>query len=366
MRVLFFAAGGSVSAPVRIVPLLEALCASGDLEYFACVDGSMAMTGPRGLPFDAVLAHRSMGTRQLGWLRRSGLPFVYDIDDLILRSQTDDRQRSQQQDAVRWCLTNALCVTSPSRRLLVMLERRLGQPLAARSVYLPNAGLGSRPAHAGDAKPSLLWVCSHGEGYDELNEISSGVDAAARAIGTDVTLVGRFPDAVRAAIPGHRHVPWLEPQQYRRFLAEGSFIAVAPLPVALAADEQEFVNCKSDIKAAEYVSLGISALYSPAPPYTESDLPCAMAPTNSARDWQNRMIELAKGYPEEGGKLARHPALAGRQRQVIARQLLEALSRACAATAKTFKFRSLPTPSLYYRLNQGIRSIRAFVTPRRT
>jgi hypothetical protein len=207
-----------------------------------------------------------------------------------------------------------------------------------------------------------LWVCSHGQSYDELNEIASGIDAAARAIGAEVVLVGRFHDAVRALIPGHRHVPWLEPRQYRQFLAEGSFIAAMPMPLALAADVQDFFNCKSDIKAAEYGSLGISALYSRAPPYTESDLPCVIVPTNSAADWRDRMIELAKGFPGEGMKLARHPALAGRQRQVIARQLFEVLSRACAATGRTFNYRSLPTPSAYYWLKRGMLSFGAPLT----
>jgi hypothetical protein len=357
MRVLFFESD-AVSAPVRIRPLLETLRASGAITDFAGVDRDLAVSGG-GSRFDVLLVHRNPGRRQIAWLRRSGLPFVYDIDDLLLQEPSRaDPRRAREQDAIRWCLSNAACVTSPSRRLLGMLDARQPAPLGGRAVYIPNSGFDLPPAIVPAAKPRLLWVSSAGQHYDELIAVARGIAGAARAIGTDVVVVGRMSDAVRAAMPGHSHVPWIAPPQFQRFLAENSFVATAPLPIALPPDEQDFVDCKSDIKAAQFCSLGIAALYSPARPYAESDLPCTLAPANAEADWRDGLVELARNFPESGRHLADHPAVAARSRAVIARQLLDALTRVRAATGAAFSFRTRSTPAVFRRLERTIRSIR--------
>ena len=357
MRVLFLASDG-ISATVRIRPLLEHLRDCGKIEDFACVDRDLAIIGSGG-PFDVVMVHRNPGSRQIAWLRGSGLAFVYDVDDLLLPDAIQlDWRRTRERDAIRWCLANARAVTSPSRRLLATLDSRLAEPLGSRAIHLPNAGFEPIPAVARPAaRPHLLWASSHGVYFEELAGICAGIAAAARAIGTQVTLVGRFPDAVHAAIPGHVHVPWLEIGEYQRFLAGGSFVAATPLPAAMPPAEQAFLDCKSDIKAAQFCSLGIAALYSPVPPYTDSDLPCTIAPTNTAADWQDGLIALAKDYPAGGERLAQHPALAARRRDVAARQLFDILS--LARSKASIEFRVRPRPALLRRLEQRIRSIRS-------
>ncbi|MGH6768477.1 MAG: glycosyltransferase [Xanthobacteraceae bacterium] len=358
MRVLYFGAD-SVSAAVRIRPLLESLCRTGHIEGFACVDRNMALEGDAA-PYDVVLVHRNPGSRQIAWLQRSGLPFVYDVDDLMLRDPVPvDSRRAREQAAMRWCLAHAHCITSPSRRLLRTLELWTEQPFGERAVYLPNPGFPpvARPARE-VTRPSLLWVSSHGEHYDEFCDIGAGMAAAARSIGCEVMLIGRFAESVRAAIPNHIHVPWLEPDQYRQFIASGPFIAAAPLPLGLPDTEQEFVECKSDIKAAQFCSLGIAAAYSPSPPYAESDLPCALVPTNAAADWQDRLMELAGGFPGEGMTLAQDPTVVGRGEQIVAQQLHSVLARVRDATGRQFFVRSVPTPSVLRRMEQRFRSLR--------
>jgi hypothetical protein len=358
MRVLYFGAD-SVSAAVRIRPLLESLCCTGQIEGFACVDRNMALDGDAG-PYDVILVHRNPGGRQIAWLRRSGLPFIYDVDDLLLRDPVPaDSRRAREQLAMRWCLAHAHCITSPSRRLLRTLELWTEQSFGERAVYLPNPGFPSvaRPARE-VTRPCLLWVSSHGEHYDEFCEIGAGIAAAADTIGCEVVLIGRFADSVRAAVPNHIHVPWLEPDQYRQFVANGPFIAVAPLPLGLPHTEQEFVECKSDIKAAQFCSLGIAAAYSPAPPYSESDLPCALVPTNTAADWCDRLVELAGGFPSEGMMLAQEPAVAARGEPIVAQQLHAVLARVRDATGRQFVLRSVPTPSVFRRMEQRFRSLR--------
>jgi hypothetical protein len=358
MRVLYFGAD-SVSAAVRIRPLLESLCRSGHVEGYACVDRDMALDGDAA-PYDVILVHRNPGSRQIAWLRRSGLPFVYDIDDLLLRDpMPSDSRRAREQMAMRWCLANAHCITSPSRRLLRTLELLMEQSFGERAVYLPNPGFPpvTRPARE-VTRPCLLWVSSHGEHYDEFCDVGAGIAGAARTIGCEAMLIGRFADSVRAAIPNHIHVPWLEPNEYRQFIANGPFIAAAPLPLGLPHTEQEFVECKSDIKAAQFCSLGIAAAYSPAPPYAESDLPCALVPTNARTDWEERLIELAGGFPSEGMLLAQDPTVTGRNEQNVAQALYTVLARVRDATGRDVFLRSVRTPSLFRRMEQRFRSLR--------
>jgi hypothetical protein len=366
MRVLFLRAD-DLAASVRLLPLLRLLRERGTISHLCSVDRNMRATGNDGAPFDVVLAHRNPGTRQIAWLRRSRLPFVYDIDDLLLGgSASPGGRQAREQAAIRWCLANASTVTAPSRRLLAALERHLGEPLRERALYLPNAALEPTPPGPKAARPRILWVSSHGHHFAEIDHVATGLASAARALDTEVMLIGRFPDSVRARLPGHLHVAWVEPERYRDLLAAGSFIAAAPLPRALAPDRQEFIDCKSDIKAAEFGSLGIAALYSPAPPYSESDLPCVMARDNSAAAWETGMIALAGGYPQEGMKLMQHPAIAARRRERIGGELAGVLERARGAADRPVVFRSLPTPSMLRLFEQGMRSLRSRLLRSRT
>jgi hypothetical protein len=357
MRVLFICAD-AVSGPVRIVPLLEALRSAGELEAYSVVDRNMAIHGS-GSAFDVLVAHRNPSERQFAWLRRSGLPFVYDIDDLLLSNpEVLTGRRAREQDAIRWCLNNALFVTSPSKHLLATLQHRVGNPFGLRAVYLPNAGLRRVTTHEPADRPTLLWVSSHGSDYKEFHEVGAGIAAAARAIETEVLLVGRFAPAVTGALAGARHVTWIEPRQFQSFLSENSFIAVAPMPVALAPDQQAFVDCKSDIKAAQYCSLGIAGLYSPALPYRESDLPCRLAHDNSATDWERGIVQLAQENSSVHRGLAQDPAVTARRTELTARQLLEILRSVRERTIRPFDFRAIATPAVFRRIEQQLRSLR--------
>jgi hypothetical protein len=77
------------------------------------------------------------------------------------------------------------------------------------------------------------------------------------------------------------------------------------------------------------------------------------------------MIALAGGYPQEGMKLMRHPAIAARRRERIGGELAGVLERARAAD-RPVVFRSLPTPSMLRLFEQGMRSLRSRLLRSRT
>jgi hypothetical protein len=359
--VLFLERGGD-AAQMRLRPLLDLLRMQGEISGYAVVDRDLSISGDVADDYDVVLAHRVPSSRQLAWLRRAAPPFAYDIDDLLLPGAEESwrGRRASDAESVAWCLKNALRITAPSARLLATLEPRLGVSLAGRSQLLLNAGVEKPPPKKAAGRPRLLWISSAAVPVtDDVLSACRGIDAALRTIGTDILLVGRFAPGVRDQFSRSETVAWLAPEQYRRLLAEGPFIGVRPLPTGLRADQQAFIDCKSDIRAAEYGSSGVEAVYSPVPPYTESDLPCRIAPTNDAEDWREAVLAVAGRFPRGGNELADHAAFAARRPSVIARQFLTALSRVRAAGAQPVRFRALPTPPLFRNIERGFRELRS-------
>jgi hypothetical protein len=194
---------------------------------------------------------------------------------------------------------------------------------------------------------------------DDILSACKGIDAALRAIDTDIVLVGRFAPGVLDQFSRSEYVSWHAPEHYRRLLAEGPFVGVRPLPMDLSPEMQTFIGCKSDIRAAEFGSNRIAAVYSAVPSYTESDLPCCIAPTNSAGDWQKSILAVAEGFPRGGNDLAEHPAFAARRPSTIALQFLNMLARARVAQERPVGFRALPTPRVFRNLERGFRSLRS-------
>ena len=362
-RVLFLERGGD-AAQMRLRPLLDLLRTQGEIGGYAVVDRDLSISGDIADGYDVVLAHRVPSSRQLAWLRRAAPPFAYDIDDLLLPDPGAEEswrgRRASDAESVAWCLKNARRITAPSARLLATLERCLGASLAGRSQLLLNAGVENPPPKKAAGRPWLLWTSSAAVAVtDDVLSACRGIDAALRVIGTDILLVGRFAPGVRDQFSRSETVAWLAPEQYRRLLAEGPFIGVRPLPTGLQADQQAFIDCKSDIRAAEYGSSGVEAVYSPVPPYTESDLPCRIAPTNDAEDWRNAVLAVAGRFPGGGNELADHAAFAARRPSVIAREFFTVLSRVRAAGAQPVRFRALPTPALFRDIERSFRALRS-------
>src|SRR5438067_2370054 len=324
LRLLFLQAD-ALAAEIRIRPLLDVLRSQNQIRGYAVVDRNMLISGDVDQAYDAVLVHRNPSMRQLAWLRSTSPRFAYDIDDLLLGSPAAElsARGAAEQAAIAWCLTNAHRVLAPSRCLIASLESRLGTALGERSFLLFNPGAELPPPPKTAARPRLLWVSSTLVPVrDEITAACEGIAAAARVLKTDIVLVGPFAAPVLAQFGRREHIAWLPPAQYREFLAQGSLIAMVPLPIALPPDEQAFVHCKSDLKAAQYGSNRIAGIYSPIPPYTESDLPCFIAPANTAEGWRQSILACAEGFPMSGNALTEHPAISARRPSILAKQLL--------------------------------------------
>ena len=339
MRVLFLEAD-SLTAEVRIRPLLDVLRATGKIGGYTTIDRDMAAHGERFARYDVVLMHRNPNRRQIGWIQRHSAPFVYDIDDLLLGLPADKQssKRRAEQRSISWSLLHASVVTPPSRRLSTTLEQRLHRKFASAQL-LPNAGAEVPPAAKPAVRPRLLWVSSALPQWPgEIDAIARGIAAGAIASEVEILLVGRFPEAVRAMLPRHEIISWLDHASYRRLLAEKPLIAVAPLGAALPESEQCFLDCKSDIKAAEYGSNRVIV-------------------KNAYEDWRDAVERLARNFPDEGNRLADHASFAARQPSVLAQRLLLALEHARQSGKPSFTYRAISTPRFARTLERKVRRL---------
>jgi hypothetical protein len=364
LRVLFLHAD-DVAANVRIRPLLEQLSASGQIRY-AAVDRNMALAGARSDKYDVVLTHRNLSRRQHSWLKSRGLPFVYDIDDLLLSDEVRGSRRLGEQQAIRWCLESAHVVMAPSRRLLQVLDNKLSKGLGARAIHVPNPGRDLPPPDKLRALPKFFWASSAQPlSAPDLDEACLGINDAIQALKTEIVMAGRFPQRLLDFFPSRELIDWVEPPAYLDLLARGSFIAVAPLSLGLPVSQQTFADCKSDIKIAQFGSSRIAGAYSAAPPFIESDLPCHIVPQNTRTAWFEALRALASGFPEEGNRLGDHSAFARRRPAALAKQLYRLLKQTAAVT-EPFSFRAISTPSIARTIERRIRSLRAkLLGPRR-
>jgi hypothetical protein len=357
LRALFLHSD-DVAANVRIRPMLEALSSAGKIRL-ATVDRNMALTGARSGRYDVLLAHRNLSRRQHGWLKMRGIPFIYDIDDLLLSGEVDGARRVAEQRAIRWSLDHASVVTAPSRHLLRTLGDKLPKGLGTRANHLPNPGRETPSAAKSPALPKFFWASS-AQPMDapDLDEACLGINDAIQLLNTELVMVGQFPQRLLDFFPSRRVMDWIEPPAYLDLLAREPLIAVAPLSLELPTARQTFADCKSDIKIAQFGSSRMAGAYSAAPPFADSDLPCRIVPQNTRAAWSEALLALARNFPGEGNRQADDPAFARRRPSVLGEQLYQILLQTAAAT-EPFSFRAISTPNITRTIERRIRSLRS-------
>ena len=363
LRLLLFVSD-PLTADVRLKPLLDRIVEAGRLRY-ACVDRDMKLSGAVSEQYDLLLAHRNLSRRQTAWLRAHPVPFIYDIDDLLLEETLpSSRRRAAQQQSIRWCLAQAAFVTAPSRRLLTELDRLAGGT-AARARLVPNPGQEIIPPPKTGRCRRVLWTSSaQPMGAADLDEVCAGIAEAAKAGRLELLLVGKFSAQLQALLGPARLIPWLAPEAYLELLRRETLIAVAPLSRCLAPAQQRFADCKSDIKIAQYASSRIAGVYSDAPPFADSELPRTIAP-NTREAWRDALLALAETGTEAANVFAENQLIEARRPSRVAAELYDIIG-VTAATGAPFRFRAIPTPDIGRRLEVAFRSLTARLKPART
>jgi hypothetical protein len=304
LRVLAVTQDRAFLREVRVVLPLCALESLGLVSGFSILDPVTGeLSGREGLEaFDAILVQREAPPRLAEALARSGLPFAYDLDDLLLNSAS--YRREQPDNCAREFVTLAAraChrLLVPHRRLPAALKRHLGLDLDAKTVLAPNLCPLDRPVSRPASAPRcLVWTTS------DLPALAASRQAVLRAVrefsrarNMAVRLVGRFDRDVLQALPGAVFHGPMDYWRHKFFLLNlPPAIALAPLETRADPETQEFVDCKSDVKMAEYGGLGLAGIYSRAAPYLDTDLKAGLLAENTAEAWREALEQAAAAHP---------------------------------------------------------------------
>jgi len=312
LRVLAIAPDKAFLREVRVVLPLAALELTGAVAGFRILDPvTGALSGREGLDaFDALLVQRQAPMRVARFLSRSGLPFVYDLDDLLVSRAS--YRRDAPDAGLREFVDQAcgLCrrLTVPHRRLLASLESRLGLDLAHKAVIAPNLCPLSEPVSRPPAPPRcLVWTSSD---LPALTVSKRGVLQAvrefSRARNMPVRLIGEFDPAIVQALPGAVAMGRMDYWRHKLFLLNlPPSIGVAPLETGADPHTQEFVDCKSDVKMIEYGGFGHAGVYSRAAPHVDTDLKAGLLADNTAEAWLEALEAAAEAEPERWARESR-------------------------------------------------------------
>lgn len=292
LRVLAISADTRFLREVRLVAPLGALVQAGRIKGFRIfnpLDGGLSQHFDCER-FDALLVQRDVPQWVLTHLARSGLPFFYDLDDLLLATPayspaaTDAATRKRVAQAIRLC--RVLGVSTA--RLLAVLERRMDMPLSDKAVVIPNGLPVSQTLARGVEPPqAVLWTTSD---RPALVHCAGAVLGAVRAFSAlrdlPILLAGRFDRELAAELPGARFLGYMDYWQHKLFLATSPrLLCVAPLETEADAETLEFIACKSDVKMVEYGGFGHTGVYSHAPPYADTDIVAGRLTGNSRAAW---------------------------------------------------------------------------------
>jgi glycosyltransferase involved in cell wall biosynthesis len=253
--------------------------------------------------YDIILTHRAIPETMYDLLDSLSLRFGLDVDDNVL-ANASYRWRPVETHILLG-LESCVTLTVPTPRLAKALERYAGLSLADKTFVTPNALPFPKPSSARQpARPSqLLWIQSDVAALDRSKkDVVRAVEDFSRRYELPVLLIGRTV---------------LENPQFthQRLLGDCSFTALlqmletAPTSIGIApletdADQQtlDFVSGKSDIKMLLFGGYGHPAVYSAAPPYTDSALQDDLTVVgNSYQEWRDALeLQYAEAWKNMG------------------------------------------------------------------
>lgn len=262
--------------------------------------GLIGSFGTTGISFDAlrtdssqyevIVIQRTVPSYIYLALVNLGIPFILDVDDNTL-ARAAYRQDAGPEAALLIGLRHATIVTAPNPRLIRLLEKYSGLPLAHKAFLTPNA----LPYPAALRPPSepkqLIWIQSDIAALTtSRRDVVRAVEDFSEKHQLPVVLIGRNVlerpqfkhQVVMGAIDFSANLQFLE-------FAPTS-IGVAPLETV--ADEQtaDFVAGKSDLKILLFDGYGHPGVYSDAPPYTDSPFQAgAQVVRNTYSDWSDAL-----------------------------------------------------------------------------
>ncbi len=323
-RVLAFAdVRQSLVAAARVHAPLRALRAAGLIGDFVITDATL-----RGMPregsFDVVWVQRAADS----WLAqaladRLAGRYLLDVDDHLLGAPSYLEARSLPSRATfTAALAGCRVLTTPSLRLVGLLEARSGLALRGRSSACPNAiPFAGSPIPRPRRPEAVLLTQGHRLALTASRaEVLAAIAEGAARHRLPLWTIGDLPAGVRsAASAAGASLSVLRPRSWRDYHAAlagpPTLLGVAPLETRGDDATNEFVSGKSDVKMVEFGGFAHPAVYSRSAPYVDTDLTCGHLVENDKAAWAAAVDEIMDG----GWRVAADQAAQVRERRDLAR-----------------------------------------------
>ncbi|MBD8507590.1 glycosyltransferase [Hoyosella sp. G463] len=297
--------------------------------------------------FDAVVIQRDavsprIVTDVVDNLRKAGIPFLFEIDDLLWDLPSDHPDRAEYANAsgsLTHLMRHARMISTSTEKLRTEISRHnLSTMVVPNSPWFecweeridPGIVEEVRRANRIDREvPRILYMGSASHAHDLAMVSPAIADVVRRRPDAEVIQIGGgglLPSARRLAVP-HRFSSYEAFVQWFRIVAGTATIGIAPLRGT------RFDSMKSDVKALDYGRAGLPAIFSDAEPYRGSivDGRTGILAGNTHESWTRAILDL---LDDQAGReqLAMGARQWARERGSAARRAHERFAREALGT----------------------------------
>jgi hypothetical protein len=308
------------------LPLFE-LKTSGLIEsYF--ISGSSLIEVPSESSFDVLWLQRcnNAGLVERLSTRLDGR-YLLDIDDYLLGGAAYlPEHRLSGRGAVARAVCECAALTTPSLRLVAILEDATRCELRSKTVVCPNALTAPACMRTPERPAGMLMTQSDRMALTRSQTaVLSAVCTVAQRHELPITYVG-VPSAELARLAEHHgsrlvalgHLDYWH--YHTRLTTWPTLLGICPLETQADDETLKFIRGKSDMKMVEFAGRGHPAVYSRAEPYVDTDLRAGLLADNDERAWVEALEHvLASGWR----------AAADEQAQVCDRRAADRVAREC-------------------------------------
>jgi hypothetical protein len=279
---------------VRLKKPLSQMKKSGLIADFAIVN-SFLEGGRADFAFNVVWLQRIANEILVEFLfDKLGGCFIYDIDDLLLISPPYIKTPCPPFKRIHAGLRLCSVLTTPSRRLVGLLERYSGLNLQSKAVACPNACDFAPSLRGTEVPQGILWASSdHAALMSSRSAVVKSLARFSSRHGLPLYSIGNLEEDIKSKFASVVDLGLLPYHEYMRFFAESpTMLGVAPLETDGDKTTLDFISGKSDIKLVEFVGFGHPCVCSCAPPYIDTDLDVGLKVENTEEAWLNGLDQV--------------------------------------------------------------------------